>query len=84
MKQKRYKEHVRHPKFVYEKEDDVLNIWLSRQKIDYAEQSGDIIVHFTQDNEPVYIEILDASNFLRREAEDLPNDIKQKFFASSS
>ena len=74
---------MRHPKFVYEKEDDVLNIWLSPQKIDYAEQSGDIIVHFTQDNEPVYIEILDASNFLRREAEDLPKDIKQKFFASS-
>lgn len=77
------KDYKHHPRFIYEKEDDVLNIWLSKQKIDYAEQSGDIIVHFTEDNEPVYIEILDASNFLKREAEDLPREIKQKFFASS-
>lgn len=83
MKIKKTKEYKHHPEFIYEKEDDVLNIWLSKQKIDYAEQSGDIIVHFTEDNEPVYIEILDASNFLKREAEDLPQEIKQKFFASS-
>lgn len=83
MKLKRPGEYKHHPKFVYEKEDDVLNIWLSRRKIDYAEQSGDIIVHFTEDNEPVYIEILDASNFLKRESEDLPSEIKEKFFATS-
>ena len=71
-----------HPKFIYEKEDDVLNILLSDQKIDYAEQNGDVIVHFTKDNEPVYIEILTASNFLKREAEDLPKEIKQKFFSA--
>lgn len=83
MKLKRPKAYKHLPKFVYEKEDDVLNIWLSDQKIDYAEEAGDIIVHFTEDNDPVYIEILDASNFLKREAEDLPQEIKQKFFAGS-
>ena len=72
----------KHPKFVYEKEDDVLNIYLSEKPIDYAEQTGDMIVHFSKDAEPVYLEILDASIFLKRQAEDLPREIKQKFFAS--
>lgn len=81
MKLKRPKKFMRYPKFSYEREDDVLNIWLSDEKIDYAEETGDIIVHFTEDDEPVYIEVLDASHFLKREAEDLPREIKQKFFA---
>lgn len=72
----------KHPKFVYEKEDDVLNIYLSEKPIDYAEQTGDMIVHFSKNSEPVYLEILDASVFLKRQAEDLPREIKQKFFAS--
>lgn len=80
MKVKKIESQDLHPKFVYEKEDDVLNIWLSKQKIDYAEQSGDVIVHFSKKSEPVYIEILDASHFLKRESEDLPKEIKQKFF----
>ena len=84
MKLSSMKDYLRYPKFKYEKEDDVLNIWLSDGKIDYGEQSGDIIVHFTKEEEPVYIEILDASKFLKREAEDLPKEIKQKFFASAS
>lgn len=83
MKIKKTKENPYRPRFVYEKEDDVLNIWLSRKKIDYAEQSGDVIVHFTEDNKPVYIEILDATNFLKREGEDLPQEVKQKFFSLS-
>lgn len=72
----------KHPKFVYESEDDVLNIFLSDTPIDYAEQSGDMIVHFSKKDEPVYFEILDASKFLKRQGEDLPKDIKQKFFAN--
>ena len=80
MKKKQEKIDI-HPKFIYEKEDNVLNVWLSKQKIDYAEQTGDIIVHFTKDNTPVYIEILDASHFLQRESEALPKEIKQKFFS---
>lgn len=72
----------KHPKFVYENKDDVLNIYLSETPIDYAEQSGDMIVHFSKDDEPVYFEILDASKFLKRQGEDLPRAIKQKFFAN--
>ena len=72
----------KYPKFMYEKEDDVLNIWLSHKNFDHAEQEGDIIVHFTQDNEPVYLEILDASNFLRDQSKALPKELKQKFFSA--
>lgn len=84
MKLGQSKNYLKYPKFKYEKEDDVLNIWLSDRKIDYGEQAGDIIVHFTEEEEPVYIEILDASKFLRRQAEDLPKEIKQKFFTTAS
>ena len=69
------------PKFDYEKEDDVLNIWLSRKRIDYAEQSGDVIVHFSKRNEPVYIEILDASSFLRAQSKVLPRELREAVFA---
>lgn len=70
----------RYPKFIYEKEDDVLNIWLSQKMIDYGEQEGNIIVHFTENNEPVYIEILNASDFLREQSKALPNEIKKAVF----
>jgi len=83
MKLIKAKEYLKYPKFKYEKEDDVLNIWLSDGKIDYGEQTGDVIVHFTEEEEPVYIEILDASKFLKRQAEGLPKEIKQKFFATA-
>lgn len=63
------------PNFVYESEDDVLNIWLSKKPIDFAEQSGNVIIHFTEDNEPVYIEILDASGFLKQAATKLPKKV---------
>ena len=55
----------------YEPEDDVLNIWLPREtgkRIDHAEDDNGIIIHYTEDDEPVYIEILDASRFLKSSA----------------
>lgn len=81
MKLSRTKKYTSYPRFKYEREDDVLNIWFSHEKIDYAEQVEDVIVHFTKDNEPVYLEVLDASKFLKRESEDLPQEVKQKFFS---
>lgn len=71
------------PNFTYEAEDDVLNIWLSKKPIDFAEQSGDIIVHFTENNEPVYIEILDASKFLKQAATKLPRKILENIMPAS-
>lgn len=52
------------PRIKYEPEDDVLNIWLSKKHIDDADDIDGVIIHYTKDREPVYIEILDASRFL--------------------
>lgn len=48
----------------YSKDVDILVIELSKKKIDYAEESGQIIIHFTKKGEPVILEIQDARNFL--------------------
>lgn len=48
----------------YSKDVDVLLIELSDKSIDYAEESGPFIVHFTKTGEPVLLEIQDARNFL--------------------
>jgi len=51
-------------KIRYSKDVDALLIELSDKAIDYAEEEGQIIVHFTADGEPVLIEIFDAREFL--------------------
>ena len=58
---------MKRKRILYEAEDDVLNIWLSDKHFDYAEDEDGIIIHYTKDKEPVYIEILDASRFLNRQ-----------------
>ena len=84
MKQKQTEKKTHFPQFTYEKEDDVLMIELNNKKIDYAEQTGDIIVHFSPKREAVLLEILDASHFLAEQGKVLPEEIKQKFFATAS
>jgi len=44
--------------------DDVLLIEFSNEEIDYAEEAGNMIIHFSKDGKPVLLEILDASEFL--------------------
>ena len=48
----------------YNREDDVLLIEISDEEIDYAEEVGNMIIHFSKDGKPVLLEILDASEFL--------------------
>lgn len=64
-------------KLKYNKEDDVLMVELNDKPIDYAEQSGDLIVHFSPKREAVLLEILDASQFLKKAAKSLPTKIFQ-------
>ncbi|HED36931.1 MAG TPA: DUF2283 domain-containing protein [Ignavibacteria bacterium] len=51
-------------KIKYDRGVDILMLELSDGKIDYAEEAGPMIIHFTKDNKPVLIEILDASEFI--------------------
>lgn len=71
-------------KFKYNKEDDVLMIELNNKKIDYAEQSGDLIVHFSPQRDAVLLEILDASRFLQQAAIKLPRKVLQTITFPSS
>jgi len=48
----------------YDRESDIMMLELSKNKIDHAEQSGQIIIHFSKQDKPVLLEILDASEFM--------------------
>lgn len=48
----------------YSRKEDILLIEVSDEPIEYAEEVGNIIVHFTKEEKPVLLEILDASEFL--------------------
>ena len=52
-------------KFKYDKQSDVLALEFSNAPIDYAKEVGNFIVHFSPDDRPVYIEILNARNFAK-------------------
>lgn len=54
------------PKINYEPDADVLSYEITSQSIDYAKEIGDIVVHFTKNNIPVLIEILEATKFLKK------------------
>ncbi len=47
----------------YSKDVDALLIELSDKEI-YAEEEGQMIIHFSKDGEPVLLEILDAKDFV--------------------
>ena len=68
--------------FKYSKEDDILMVELNSKKIDYAEQSGNLIVHFSPKREAVLLEILDASQFLKQAATRLPKKVLARVFPS--
>jgi uncharacterized protein YuzE len=51
-------------KISYNKETNALFIELSDKEIDYAEDEGQIILHFSKEGEPVLLEIFDAKEFV--------------------
>jgi len=48
----------------YDREEDILILELSPEPVDFAEEMGPIIVHFSKNSKPVLLEILDASEFI--------------------
>jgi uncharacterized protein YuzE len=57
-------------KISYDRDADILSWELSKVgDIDYASEMGDVVVHFTKDNKPVYLEVLNASKFLQKSRE---------------
>lgn len=68
--------------FKYNKEDDILMIELNAKPIDFAEQSGNLIVHFSLKREAVLLEVLEASKFLAQVSKSLPKEIKEEVLQS--
>ncbi len=53
------------PKIRYDHEDDVLMVWLAEGKtVDRAEQTGQSILHMSEQGEPILLEILNAHDFI--------------------
>lgn len=53
-------------KISYDPESDVLRVEISKKPIDYAKEMGNIVVHFTKQGLPVYLEFLEAKRFLTK------------------
>lgn len=64
----------------YDKNEDVLIIQLAKKKIDDAYEKDNMIVHVTQDREPVLLEIFDATKFLMDLNKTLPSKTKSTVF----
>ena len=47
--------------FKYDPQTDILLIKLSKGKLDFGEQTENIIIHYNKQYKPIEIEILDAS-----------------------
>lgn len=48
----------------YSKDVDILLVRVADYPIDYAEDTGQFIVHFSEDGKPVLLEIQDAKEFV--------------------
>ena len=53
-----------HLHMTYDSQVDILLVEMSKRPIDHARELGPVIVHFTKDDKPVALEILDASQFV--------------------
>ena len=51
-------------KIRYSEDVDVLLVQLSDEPVYHAEESGQLIVHFSESGEPVLLEILNAKEFV--------------------
>ena len=56
----------------YYPEDDLLVLRMSEKPYQRAEKIGPFIIHYTDDGEPVRLEILHAEQFLRETTGALP------------
>jgi hypothetical protein len=66
----------------YYPEDDLLVLKVSERPYDYAEKIGLFVIHYTKKNEPVMLEILHASQFLKETTEALPHRVVAKILKS--
>jgi predicted class III extradiol MEMO1 family dioxygenase len=54
-------------KISYSKDVDILLIEISNQPIAYAEDEGQVILHYSEDEKLVLVEVLDFRHFMSNE-----------------
>ena len=64
----------------YYEDADLISWRLSNKSYEHASRSGDFVVHFSKDDEPVLIEILNASKFLKETSQLFPKGIQRQIF----
>ncbi len=57
-------------------------IELMHKKIDHAYETNNMIVHVSEDNAPVLLEIFNARKFFMKQSKILPNEMKEQIFAT--
>lgn len=62
----------------YYEDADLISWKVSRKPFEYATRSGDFVVHYSKNDEPVLIEILNASKFLKEANSMLPKKIRKQ------
>lgn len=62
----------------YYEDADLISWKVSRKPFEYATRSGDFVVHYSKNDEPVLIEILNASKFLKEANRMLPKKIQRQ------
>lgn len=67
----------------YYKEDDLLVLRLSSKPFKVAEKLGSFIVHYDVKKNPVLVEILNASKFLKISSQALPRSLAQTIFSTA-
>ena len=63
-------------KYKYDPESDVLSVSLSSKPFLYAKEMGDVVVHFDKKDKPVYLEFLNAKNFVKKAGDSMPSRLK--------
>ena len=69
-------------KLKYYKEDDIFVILFSEKPVDDSFEMKNAILEVDKDNEPVSLEILHASEFLKKQTKVLPKEVKKAYFSS--
>ena len=60
------------PKISYDSDADVLSVrGVQNARIDHARELGNFVVHFTKDDRPVLIEVLEASKTFAKNSKPL-------------
>ncbi len=67
----------------YHEDADLLSLRISNAPYKYARQSGDIIVHYSDNKEPVLIEILNAAKFVKDTTRMLPKKLQEEISSPS-